>query len=296
MSILDNATANLFLLYKHKTNYYYNRYRTTIKLETGDTISILSYLVSLDDITYENGYNIIMKAKNVYYTVKNSFKLLNQKREKQKSPFYNDRKIENDAIKAAILTQTKAQDASWKDINANDPDFLDKIKDFQIEQDGLKNESDLKNNFNKQVSNYYQNTNDYYNSLQLNHKNEYIKEVQDDKIMEDIKKNEMLVSDIMTKEREIQLARYAYFQKKRVNQYLNILIFITGLCIIILAIGKIKPDLNKLIIIISLGVFLLIGFILIIGNLIRDSKRYSLDYDEIVFSPWKSPDKKKKKK
>ena len=295
MSILNQATANIFLLYKENTKYYYNRYKKETTLETGQTISILTYLVSLDDITYEKGYNLIHKARNVYSNVKNAFKLLNQQREKQKSTLYNDRTIENDALKTAVLTQIEAQKAAWINSKASDPDFVNKITDFEMEQTSLREETQLKNNFNTQVNNYYQNTNDYYNSLKLNHKNEYIKEVQDDKISQDIKKNEMLVSDIMTKEREIQLARYVYLKKKRTNQYLNILILITGLCIIILAIGKIKPDLNKLIIIISLGVFLLIGIILIIGNLIRDSRRYSLDYDEIIFSPWLPPDKKKKK-
>ena len=295
MSILNQATANIFLLYKENTKYYYNRYKKETTLETGQTISILTYLVSLDDITYEKGYNLIHKARNVYSNVKNAFKLLNQQREKQKSTLYNDRTIENDALKTAVLTQIEAQKAAWINSNASDPDFINKLTDFEMEQTSLREETQLKNNFNTQVNNYYQNTNDYYNSLKLNHKNEYIKEVQDDKISQDIKKNEMLVSDIMTKEREIQLARYVYLKKKRTNQYLNILILITGLCIIILAIGKIKPDLNKLIIIISLGVFLLIGIILIIGNLIRDSRRYSLDYDEIIFSPWLPPDKKKKK-
>jgi hypothetical protein len=289
MSLLDSRTATIFLLSKNGTKYYYNTLKESITLRTGETISNLSYFISLDDDTFDDGFNLILNSKNVDNNIKNQFKLINQKREKQKSTLYNDKEIENEALKAAVLTQIDSQEALWKNINSEDPNFLEKVQDYNIEQKGLREESMLKNQFNTQVSNYYQNSSDYYNSLKLNHKNEYIKDVQDEKILQDIRKNEMLVSDIMTKEREIQLARYAYFQKKRVNQYVNILILISGLCIIILAIGKIKPDLNKFIIIICLTVVLLLGLIIIIGNLVRDSRRYSLDYDEINFKPWNKP-------
>jgi hypothetical protein len=289
MSLLDSRTATIFLLSKNGTKYYYNTLKQSITLRTGETISNLSYFISLDNDTFDDGFNLILNSKNVDNNIKNKFKLINQQRGKQKSTLYNDKAVENEALKAAVLTQIDSQDALWKNINSEDPNFLEKVQDYNIEQKGLREESMLKNQFNTQVSNYYQNSSDYYNSLKLNHKNEYIKDVQDEKILQDIRKNEMLVSDIMTKEREIQLARYAYFQKKRVNQYVNILILISGLCIIILAIGKIKPDLNKFIIIICLTVVLLLGLIIIIGNLVRDSRRYSLDYDEINFKPWNKP-------
>ena len=56
------------------------------------------------------------------------------------------------------------------------------------------------------------------------------------------------------------------------------------------------PDSNKIIVGIVVGVIIILALVLIIGKLIRDSKRYNLDYDEVNFSPYKKDKKKKEKK
>ena len=186
------------------------------------------------------------------------------------------------------------QDKTWKNIYSEDTDYQDKLNDFRDEQASLKEGQDLKIPYQKEVKQYMLDTESYYDHLRIDSRNNYIDKVQNNILEKDKQKDRMATSDIMTKEREVQIGRVSFLKKKRVNQYYRISVFTLGLCIIVIAVAQMVPDSNKMIVGIVVGVILVLALVLIIGKLIRDSKRYNLDYDEVNYSPYKKKKNNKK--
>ena len=242
----------------------------------------------------QNGYSNVDSAiaETYYGTSSDSW---NNQVSAQKQTSTTNYVINNNTMKATILTYMEAQNTTWKSIYANDSDFKDKLDNYMVEKAAQKVGEDQKRPYEKGVSKYNTNTNLFYDNLRIDSRNKYINQVQQSIIQKDKLKDEMATADIMTKGREIQLQRFSFLQKKRTNQYYRISVFILGLCIIVLAIAQMIENSNKIIVGVVIGVILVLGLVFIIGKLMRDSKRYHLDYDEVNFPPYE-PSKKNKNK
>lgn len=298
VTTLSDIDAAYFLLYKSDpSSDSYDNYLSETTTDTGISISSLAHYVGMSDDVYNCGVCKINTATNVSDSVKDYFNnSVTSTRLTQKNVPSTNYVIYNNATIDAINTLMETQDSTWKDINSGDSDYLDKLNSFRIEQASLKEGQDLKIPYNKQLQQYKKDTSSYYDNLRLDSRNKYINQVQSSIIEKEKQKDRMATSDIMTKEREIQLNRVSFLKKKRVNQYYRISVFTLGLCIIVVAVAQMIPDSNKIIVGIVVGVIIILALVLIIGKLIRDSKRYNLDYDEVNFSPYKKDKKKKEKK
>lgn len=297
---LDEVTASYFLLSKSDpSSDLYDTYDSETTLPNGITISALARYVSMSDEDYGCGLCKIKTAKNVSPSVVAYFEDasngMTTKRTTQKNASQSNFKVYNNTTIDSINTLMGIQDETWKGMYINDSDFQKKLNDFRVEQASLKEGQDLKIPYEKEVDKFKRDSTTYYDNLRIDSRNKFIDQVQSSILEKDQKKDKMASSDIMTKEREIQLGRVSFLKKKRVNQYYRISIFTLGICIIIIAIAQMIPDSNKMIVAIVAGVFLLLGLLLIVGKLIRDSKRYHLDYDEVNYSPVKKKKGKKNK-
>lgn len=283
---LTDTIAKKFLIYKENNSTSYNKHYTEKTLPNGEIISVLAVLVAMSDSDYNNDYNIIIKnASNVSDDIKNIYSGFDTKRTEQKAT--PEPIIAYNSLKDVVSNYMDLQDEAWKNIYNNDPEFQIKLNDYRIEQNALSEEQQLNNNYNTIVNNYDKYSNNMYNNHRMKSRNKYIHDVQNNIIQTDILKDKMLSSDIMTKQREIQLLRYAYLQKKKMNDCLKLTAFIFILIIIILSIAKLFPNISKNIIGILVGILFFIWIILIVGKMIRNSKRYGLDFDEVNFGNYK---------
>lgn len=293
---LSDDEAAYFLLYKSDASVdMYDSVLDSTTTVTGIQISILGHVVSMSDEVYNCGVCKISSASNVSDEMKTYFNTsLATSRATQKNTPSTDYVIYNNSTIDAINTLMLTQDQTWKDIQVGDSKYLDKLNSYRIEQGSLNVSNQHKVPYKKSVDKYNQQTSSYYDNLRIDSRNSYINDVQTSILEKDKQKDRMATSDIMTKEREIQLNRVTFLRKKRVNQYFRISVFTLGLCIIVLAVAQMIPDSNKLIVGVVIGVIIILALVLIIGKLIRDSKRYKLDYDEVNYSPYKSKQNKKK--
>lgn len=295
-SALSDNDAATYLIYKSDPNSStFDSYYTTTTLSNGETISNTAHFLSIPLATWNDFLDNLDSCSNVAANVISDYKgtIASTVSEHRESPS-NNYVIYNNSVKDSVLTLMSTQNETWKQINISkgDTDYQNKLNNFMVEQAALKEGQDHKDPYKKGVSKYKTDTNVYYNNLRIDSRNKYLERVQDNIIQKDKEKDKMVTADIMTKEREIQLNRVSFLQKKRKNQYLRISVFTLGLCIIVIAIAQMVPDSNKMIVGIVVGVIILLGLILIIGKLIRDSKRYSLDYDEVNYAPYTKPKKK----
>ena len=293
-STLSDADAATFLIYKSdpSSSTFDSYYENTTLSGTTQTVSNISHFLSIEASTWNDFLDTLNNCSNVSSDVINAYKgtIASTVEEHRTSPS-NDYVVYNNAVKDSVLSLMTTQADTWKQINISqgDTDYQNKLNNFMVEQAALKEGQDHKNPYNKGVSQYKTDTDVFYNNLRINSRNQYVKRVQDNIIQKGREKDKMVTADIMTKGREVQLNRVSYLQRKRKNQYLRISVFTLGLCIIVIAIAQMVPESNKMIVGIVVGVILLLGLILIIGKLIRDSKRYSLDYDEVNYAPYKKP-------
>lgn len=301
--LLDEITARNFLIYKQdsSSNMYNNHYENVKEaiddmpnqnrygssspiLDIGESqnIGVLAVLVGMTNVNYNNGYNIIQNADNVSENIKTKYRELNEQRKQQiDNPNYV---LAYNSLKDVISQYMGYQDKIWKNIySSSDPEFDIKLNDHVIEQNALSEEYILNNDYKNKVNEYDKYSKDMYNMHRMKSRNQYINEVQSNIIKNDMVKDKMLTSDIMTKEREIQLTRYAYLQKKRINDGLKLTIFFFILIIIFISIGLIATNIPKIVIGIISGLFAFIWLILIIGKMHRNNLRYKLDFDERDF-------------
>lgn len=295
---LDETDAGTFLLYKNDPSVdMYDKYYSDKTMSNGITVSALASYVGMSNSDFDCGLCKILSAQNVSQDVKDYFENnVKPNRLQHKNLPSENYKLYNNATMDSINELIEVQDKTWKNIYSDDSEFNQKLNDFRIEQASLKEGQDLKLPYDKQVKKYKTDTTSYYDNLRIDSRNKYINQVQSSILEKDKKKDQMATSDIMTKEREIQLGRVSFLKKKRVNQYYRISVFTLGLCIIVIAIAQMVTDSNKMIVGIVVGVILALALVLIIGKLIRDSKRYHLDYDEVNYSPYKKKNNKKNKK
>tara|TARA_A100001015_G_C15038360_1_gene737826 strand:- start:3464 stop:4480 length:1017 start_codon:yes stop_codon:yes gene_type:complete len=300
-SEISETSANDLLLYKSNPDGNYDSTYSTKTLDNGETITALAHFLSITSSDWgnymtslQNGYSNVDSAiaETYYGTSSDSW---NNQVSVQKQTSTTNYVINNNTMKDTILTYMEAQNTTWKSIYANDSDFKDKLDNYMVEKAAQKVGEDQKKPYEKGVSKYNTNTNLFYDNLRIDSRNKYINQVQQSIIQKDKLKDEMATADIMTKGREIQLQRFSFLQKKRTNQYYRISVFILGLCIIVLAIAQMIENSNKIIVGVVIGVILVLGLVFIIGKLMRDSKRYHLDYDEVNFPPYE-PSKKNKNK
>ena len=293
VSNLDEIVAKQFLLYKNDRSIdMYDKYYSENTLKNGITVSALAHYVGMNEQVYRCGLCKIYSAVNVSQSVKDYFRdTISSKRSQHRNIPSTNYKVYNNATIDAVNTMMNQQDKTWKNIYSEDTDYQDKLNDFRVEQASLKEGQDLKIPYQKEVKQYMSDTESYYDHLRIDARNNYIDKVQNNILEKDKQKDRMATSDIMTKEREVQIGRVSFLKKKRVNQYYRISVFTLGLCIIVIAVAQMVPDSNKMIVGIVVGVILVLALVLIIGKLIRDSRRYNLDYDEVNYSPYK---KKKK--
>jgi len=296
VSTLDEITAAQFLIYKNdQSTNMYDKYYSTNTLDNDITVSALAHYVGMSDTEYNCGICKITSAGNVSQEIKDYFQNdISPTRAQHKNLPSNNYKLYNNATMDSINELISVQDQTWRNMYSDDSDYTDKVNDFRIEQASLKEGQDLKLPYNKQVNKYKTDTTTYYDNLRISARNKYINDVQTSILEKDKQKDRMATSDIMTKEREVQLGRVSFLKKKRVNQYYRISVFTLGLCIIVIAVAQMVPNSNKMIVGIVVGVIIVLALVLIIGKLIRDSRRYNLDYDEVNYSPYEKKKNNKK--
>lgn len=300
-STISDTDATNLLLYKSSGSSIYDSYYSTKTLDNGETVSNIAHFLSITDSDWstlmtclqEGQTNVSSDVASQYYSSDSTS--FDSKRTAQKSSVSSNYIVYNNSVKDSILTLMETQNDTWKLLNSSDSDYQNKLNNYMVEKAALKAGEDYRNPYEKSVSKYKTDTNVYYDNLRLDTRNDYIKQVQDNIIEKDKVKDKMATADIMTKGREIQLRRVAFLRQQRVNNYYKISVFILGLCIIVIAIAKMVPDSNKIATGVVVGLIIIFGLYLVIGKLIRDSKRYNLDYDEVNY-PKYSPKKKKKKK
>lgn len=292
--ILSDEDAALFLIYKSDSSSpTFDSYYENITLPNGETISNIAHFVSLRTQQWNTFMSCLPNYTNVSSEVISYYQTKASTVETQRKTPSTNYIVYNNSVKDSVLSLMETQNDTWRLINSEDSDYQRKLNNFMVEQASLKEGQDYKKPYDKSVSQYKTDTDVYYDNLRIDSRNKYIERVQDDIIKTDREKDKMVTADIMTKQREVQLNRVSFLQKKRKNQYLRISVFTLGLCIIVIAIAQMIPDSNKMILGIVVGVILIFGLILIIGKLIRDSKRYALDYDEVNYDPYTKPKKKK---
>lgn len=299
-----DAAANTLWLSKSAGSTTFNEggnANQTRTLPNGQNTTLLAHVTGMSDEIFNSAFNTLVNNKNTLVSshlfgdentsnqlssTNNSSEhglyALRKYREIQRNAPSSNYKIEANVLSDVINKLIEDQDLVWQAEFSNDPDFRQKLQQFLIEQASLQQGNKIQSPFRDSIKEYNQSTNFYDNNLRLQSRNDFIKNFQDHSLNGNISKQDMLRSDIETKERYIQINRYEYYRKRDTVSYCKLIIVIAGLAAICYGIGLKLEDKRKIFNISSIVIYIL-GAIILWLKIRRDQVRYKLDWDEINF-------------
>ena len=165
-------------------------------------------------------------------------------------------------------------------------DYDQRYLGYTLNQDALAKIDQEYNNVIDSGINVYNNDTQNYNSLnQLKNRNQYIQLYQGDLKKQRSGISNKLNSDIQTKERYIQIARYEYLKKRKIIKYCQFfsIVFAIGSICYIVGTQYENENIRNLLVILTFIIYI-IAALFLFSMIKNDSRRYMLDWDEIYYS------------
>jgi hypothetical protein len=282
----------------------------THKTENGKRITLLQHVEKMSDKEFNEAYHMLKRNTPKYVSQKiwgkfceteiihmedngfdnNGLCALKIYREQSLTGSGIDGKYSNNAENVTNKKQKQKQKQQKQQQIMSEQDDYELRKDqYAIEQGSLMKGQTMQNThdtnlqtYNNVDNNSKQCKHNKKNNIDLEVKTNYINNIQQNVINDNKDKNKMLLSDIQTKDRQIQINQYEYFKKKDIVFYCKLIISIAGILAIIYSIGLKFPDKKSIFRNLAI-VVLILGIILLGMKIRRDMVRDNLDWDEIEF-------------
>lgn len=165
-------------------------------------------------------------------------------------------------------------------------DYDQRYLNYTLNQDALaKIDQEYDNVLSNSFTTYNNDTLNHNDLNQLKNRNNSIKLYQDNLKQQRSGVSKRLNSDIQTKERYVQIARYEYLKKRKIIKYCQFfsIVFVLGLICYIIGTQYQDENIRNLLRLLTFIIYV-IASIFLFFMIKNDSRRYMLDWDEIYYS------------
>lgn len=165
-------------------------------------------------------------------------------------------------------------------------DYDQRYLNYTLNQDALaKIDQEYDNVLSNSFTTYNNDTLNHNDLNQLKNRNNSIKLYQDNLKQQTSGVSKRLNSDIQTKERYVQIARYEYLKKRKIIKYCQFfsIVFVLGLICYIIGTQYQDENIRNLLRLLTFIIYV-IASIFLFFMIKNDSRRYMLDWDEIYYS------------